>query len=408
MALTDPFRTDKSFKHAFDYTQTEAYVLGGKRWYEEIWKTKHEQHISEIWADVVPYNDLSGAVAAGVVEKLDDIQLTPDPGTLGDRCWVFCATPGDINTRYLDLVHPIKYGANFTILLRDNMGATIQATWDWTADYTAGIVVFENAPAYPKPYFGTAYRYIGAYGAASAAGSGGCLSYSKVIHSWTMDGAYQYADVIHTLGTENLLLQLTDPSSQEYSEIQNYKITDPNTVRVWVTSGTISSEVSIVACGGTNSFYTGRVNSWNAQGSYYYRDIVHSLNSEFVDLNLYDVSSQESVPYNKFRVLDDDSIRIWVNQDIPLDYLVLAAGGTGGGGTPPYREDIAPTISMGYWDISHNLGRDRLLVNCFDIYGDTMVPWHITYVDDNRLRVYWEKPAGIHSSRVPAGTIVCY
>ena len=137
-----------------------------KRWYEEQPSRNSAVSISDIWIDAIP--STPPLTTTDIVEVVSGVALTEDATTQDGKAWLFCSTPGRLDTRIGDFICPNdKLSNKYFVRVFDNNGKQIPVddNSDWSFDYTNGILVFSASTiSFVAPYKIYGYRYVGQKG----------------------------------------------------------------------------------------------------------------------------------------------------------------------------------------------------------------------------------------------------
>ena len=163
--------------------------------------------------------------------------------------------------------------------------------------------------------------------------------YSTNVSSWTLvSGTSYYANIVHNLATENIVVSLWDTATNTLVQAGSLVIIDSNTVKVTVTGNTRTIRVVVVS----SASYT-PISTWTLlSGTRYYYDLVHNFGTMNIAVSLWNASNILVQP-DSIRALNSNTIRITVigNSNV-LRPVVIANGASivnGAGGSLTIQDE---------------------------------------------------------------------
>jgi hypothetical protein len=172
-------KRDIAFKHTLDVYHARS----DRQWFEETYGARHVVAGSDVWADIVAYNDRVTALAMNVALLETDFVLTLDPFS-NNQVWVAKLSPGSwpysgpmtdytaLNLqRVKNWISPVVFGPSaalgFPYTLKQNDGSPIP-DGNWEFLFSEGLLHLDDGfthveMGWTTPLKLTAYRYIGKF-----------------------------------------------------------------------------------------------------------------------------------------------------------------------------------------------------------------------------------------------------
>lgn len=197
---------------------------------------------------------------------------------------------------------------------------------------------------------------------------------------------------------------------------------------------------------------TDELNVYHSMGSVTDWTINHALGSSKINVHVYDLLGYEIIP-NGVEIVDDDNVRLTFEEDTTVDVIIRLSDNNSGpvtnwviehninqkeiftqfsnsanmGVVPSYVEltdvnFLETTLNGGYailgqnsyvhyqstassiWTVTHNFGYSGCLVNTYDSNNEKVYPKDIELLDDNSLRIVFDKPISGYAVLVSVGS----
>ena len=141
-----------------------------EKWYEEQPSKNGPVNISDLWIESIPSTPPLSTTS--VVEVISGVNLTEDITTQDGKAWLYCSSPGRLDTRQGEFICPNdKLSNKYFVKVLDNNGKQVPVddNSDWNFDYVNGILVFNaSVSSFVAPFKLYGFRYVGQKGSLDA------------------------------------------------------------------------------------------------------------------------------------------------------------------------------------------------------------------------------------------------
>src|SRR3990167_5847610 len=207
MALDTTTKLDSVFKKS----KNKALSSTSKEFFEEAVASGFIVDGTDVFADALPTNDPTTAVASGLATTVTNLTLTEDTTVSGDKAWQARTTPGDLNSALLTNFIPSRYGVLYSVRIFNDDGVGGKGTEIASSDASnpifdekSGTLFFQSSTAgLTTPIHLDGYRYTGATVSGGVSGPGSATD--NAIVRWDGTSGNTTQNSVVTMGDSGMM-----------------------------------------------------------------------------------------------------------------------------------------------------------------------------------------------------------